>query len=365
MTFLDTNPAFGDNDYILLAKIAQSLGVLVQSGDTPNIIFTKIAQAAAAASGGGGDDDSAYVLKAGDTMTGNLVAPNITATSVLTAPAVVGSTSVGAPAINGTTSLTTPLVILGTTVKFTASGDGILKVTDVAGTSFARIQLGGTTSSFPAIKRNSAAINFRLADDSADAAITSAGITSSGTVSGSAVTATNALTGATLVLGTTVNFAASSDGVLKITDAAGTSFGRIQFGGTTSSFPALKRSSAILQTRLADDSAFTVLEVQNLLITPVAVTYAATTDLDMSSTGIRTLALTGNVTFTTSNKAAGRSVTVKILADSSSRTLTFPAWIFVGAAAPTTLAANKTAMLTVTCFDTTDANCVAAYAAQP
>ena len=40
---------------------------------------------------------------------------------------------------------------------------------------------GGTTSSFPAIKRNAAAINFRLADDSADAAITASTITTSST----------------------------------------------------------------------------------------------------------------------------------------------------------------------------------------
>ena len=37
--------------------------------------------------------------------------------------------------------------------------------------------------------------------------------------------------------------------------------GLIQFHGTTSSFPAIKRSSTILQARLADDSAYTDLEV--------------------------------------------------------------------------------------------------------
>jgi hypothetical protein len=46
-----------------------------------------------------------------------------------------------------------------------------------------------------------------------------------------------------------------SDGVFQLRDNAGTSFGRLQFGGTTSSFPALKRSSTSLQVRLADDSA--------------------------------------------------------------------------------------------------------------
>lgn len=57
-------------------------------------------------------------------------------------------------------------------VSLTANGDGILAVLNAAGTAFSRLQLGGTTSSFPAIKRNAAVLNFRLADDSADAAIT-------------------------------------------------------------------------------------------------------------------------------------------------------------------------------------------------
>lgn len=52
----------------------------------------------------------------------------------------------------------------------------------------------------------------------------------------------------------------SSDGVLRLSDAAETSFNRLQFGGTTSSFPSLKRSSAELIARLADDSADAVLQ---------------------------------------------------------------------------------------------------------
>jgi hypothetical protein len=49
---------------------------------------------------------------------------------------------------------------------------------------------------------------------------------------------------------------AVSDGVFRLQNGAGTDFGRLQLGGTTSSFPALKRSSADLHVRLADDSAF-------------------------------------------------------------------------------------------------------------
>jgi hypothetical protein len=75
--------------------------------------------------------------------------------------------------------------------------------------------------------------------------------------------------------------------------------------------------------------------------------------------------LTGDPTYTSSNRTAGRTVTIKVIAGGSARTLAFPAWIFVGAAAPTTLASGKVGILTVTFFDTTDAGAVAAWSAQP
>jgi len=48
----------------------------------------------------------------------------------------------------------------------------------------------------------------------------------------------------------------ASDGVLGLFDNAGTSFGRLQFGGTTSSFPALRRTATALEVLLADASNF-------------------------------------------------------------------------------------------------------------
>lgn len=47
-----------------------------------------------------------------------------------------------------------------------AASNGFLLITNALGNDFNRIQLGGTTNAFPAIKRNGAAIDFRLADDS-------------------------------------------------------------------------------------------------------------------------------------------------------------------------------------------------------
>jgi hypothetical protein len=58
------------------------------------------------------------------------------------------------------------------------------------------------------------------------------------------------------------NLQATGDGVLRLTNNGNADFNRVQFGGTTSSFPALKRSSTVLQARLADDSDFCPLQGQ-------------------------------------------------------------------------------------------------------
>lgn len=59
---------------------------------------------------------------------------------------------------------------------------------------------------------------------------------------------------------------ASSDGVFRISDNAGTSFGRLQFGGTTNAYPGIKRSGTQLQIRLADDSGNAELTAGSLIV---------------------------------------------------------------------------------------------------
>jgi hypothetical protein len=54
------------------------------------------------------------------------------------------------------------------------------------------------------------------------------------------------------------------NGNLLLRDTAGTSFGLLQFGGATSSYPSLKRSAAGFEARLADDSASTFINVSQL-----------------------------------------------------------------------------------------------------
>lgn len=62
----------------------------------------------------------------------------------------------------------------------------------------------------------------------------------------------------------------SADGIFALYNSATTGFDRLQFGGTSASFPALKRSTTTLQSRLADDSAFA--PIQGKLTTDTAFT---------------------------------------------------------------------------------------------
>ena len=99
-------------------------------------------------------------------------------------------------------------------------------------------------------------------------------------------------------------------------------------------------------------------------LTQGALTYAATTSLNFNSNKVQTLALTGNVTFTTSAKAAALGVQVIITADSTARTLTFPAgWIWLGTK-PTQIAANKTGMLSLYCKGTAETDVIAGWGVQ-
>jgi hypothetical protein len=85
-----------------------------------------------------------------------------------------------------------------------------------------------------------------------------------------------------------------------------------------------------------------------------------TTALDFNGDQLQTISISAATTFTTSNRAIGRSKTIKITTDGSTRAFTFPAWKFVGAK-PADQAASKIGILTLTCFGTADTDCVAAY----
>jgi len=70
--------------------------------------------------------------------------------------------------------------IISSLGRIQGQSSGVLTLTDSAGTSFNRLQFGGTTNAFPAIKRNGAGIDFRLADDSANCEITCGALSTTG-----------------------------------------------------------------------------------------------------------------------------------------------------------------------------------------
>jgi uncharacterized delta-60 repeat protein len=98
---------------------------------------------------------------------------------------------------------------------------------------------------------------------------------------------------------------------------------------------------------------------------PTELATTGTVDVDFSGATLSKQGnLTGDVTYTGSNYLPGSTVTIRVVNGSTERIVTFPTdWVFVGEV-PTTLGANKTAVLTVTSFGTTESDCVAAWAAQ-
>lgn len=132
--------------------------------------------------------------------------------------------------------------------------DGNITLTNNAINSFGLLQLGGTTTSFPAIKRNGTGIDFRLGDDSTYTAITASNVSAT-----SDLIAGSGGSGGSVKWGSRSLIQSPTDGNITVFNNTGTSFGLLQLGGTTSSFPALKRSGAEMLIRLADDSGYATL----------------------------------------------------------------------------------------------------------
>ena len=88
-------------------------------------------------------------------------------------------------------------------------------------------------------------------------------------------------------------------------------------------------------------------------------------DFDFDSTNaVQTKSISGNTTFTGSNYATGKSITLFITTDGSSRDLAFPSgWVFQGAK-PTDQDASKVGVLTLLCTSTTEASVRCAYAVE-
>lgn len=94
-------------------------------------------------------------------------------------------------------------------------------------------------------------------------------------------------------------------------------------------------------------------------------TWASTVDINFNVGPYQYLIMTNDTTFTGSRLGAAKAVAVKIFAGSTNYNLVFPSWTFIGSSAPSVLASNKTAVLSLTAFDVNTTNVIAAWAVQP
>lgn len=138
------------------------------------------------------------------------------------------------------------------------------------------------------------------------------------------ITTTILTVGDQIRFGSATRLTGSSNGILRLSDSAETGFGRLQFGGISSSYPALRRSVATLQARLADDSGFTNMEAAQFVTPTQTLTDGATItfNADLSAVAEVTLAGTGR-TLTPSNLKAGGTYLIFVKQDGTgNRTIT-------------------------------------------
>ena len=160
----------------------------------------------------------------------------------------------------------------------------------------ALVRLAGTTSSFAALKRSGATLQSRLGDDSAFADFYAASLfTNSSTV----------------FFGSNGTLVATADGSYKFANSANIDFSLLQFGGTTSSFPAIKRypGAALFQFRTADDSAFIGVELGHVRYQGRTVTQLGTA----GGSGAGSVAYVTDATATTPRSVAAGGGSNKVM----------------------------------------------------
>ena len=134
---------------------------------------------------------------------------------------------------------------------------GIITITNFTSSDFSRLNFGGNTSSFPSLKRSSAALIVRLADDSAHANLECAQLNTTGSIVANG--------GSNISWNARSAMSSPSNGVIRISNAAENDFSYLQLGGATTSYPAIKRDAATVAVRLADDSDYTDIKAKDLI----------------------------------------------------------------------------------------------------
>jgi hypothetical protein len=125
--------------------------------------------------------------------------------------------------------------------------------------------------------------------------------TATGTINGTAITgSSNLQCGASSVLGCSSRsrFSSASDGVILLSNNALNDLNRVQYGGTSASFPAHVRSGTTIKCRLADDSADAGFTSANFISSTVGVGFNGSAAVGKSAA------------YTFSNQTALRTINV-------------------------------------------------------
>jgi len=201
-------------------------------------LLTKADAAATRSTIGAGDGSAG-------TLTGTTLNSGVTASSLTSVGTLNGLTLAGLLAHNGGTATGASAATLLANLLGTFNGTGVFKaivlnITNTASNSQSRLIDLQTNSS--------SKFNVDMLGDAyASNSLTSGGYIEAGT------TAFVSWTGRSRIY-------SPANGDFRLTNTAGTDFGKLQFGGSTSSFPAVKRNAATLEIKLADDSEFAAVQ---------------------------------------------------------------------------------------------------------
>lgn len=101
---------------------------------------------------------------------------------------------------------------------------------------------------------------------------------------------------------------------------------------------------------------------------PIPQVNGGTAALNIDLSGVASLltcTITGTTLISGLNYTAGRTSTLRLMASGATCNLSFAPWRFLNSTAPTSIAANKAAILTVQSFTVADSGVIAAYAVEP
>ena len=151
------------------------------------------------------------------------------------------------------TGLYTYVPLLRTSLfKIDSNTAGNIILSTYTGGDFNLLQFGGTTAEYPALKRSGIILYVRKADDSGLASFGAGMIYSDSSV--------QAGVSGELRWNARSKISSPVDGDILFTNSTGSGFSLLQFGGTTSNYPALQRVCTGFKAMLADNSGVTTFE---------------------------------------------------------------------------------------------------------